>query len=195
MTAISSSRSAGALMFAAGMIFFIFNTIAESVYPGYSVKTNALSDLGAIGANTRFLWDGQLLIVGALSFIGTYLFFYKSSYLNISRRSLTGMLFLLPSIGMIVVSLVPENLNVGLHTLGAFVNFLFGGITAIYAFRFITNSNFRYFSLALGIISLGFTPLLSGSDLLGFGGVERLVVYPLAIWGLGFGSYLMQSER
>jgi hypothetical membrane protein len=153
-----------------------------------------LSILGALGTNTRFLWDGQLFTVGVLSFLGVYLFFFKSTYLQISRRKLTGVFFLLPSVGTIIVSLVPENLNINLHTLGAFVNFLFGAVTAIYAFRFIKDSPFRYFSLVLGIISLGSIPFLSGSSFLGFGGVERLVVYPLGIWGLGFGAYLMQNR-
>lgn len=52
------------------------------------------------------------------------------------------------------------------------------------------------------IIILGGTTLASlllfvlGSYLgLGPGGMERMVVYPVILWGVGFGGYLMASER
>ncbi|HXQ93411.1 MAG TPA: hypothetical protein VN739_10435, partial [Nitrososphaerales archaeon] len=62
-------------------------------------------------------------------------------------------------------------------------------ISAIYAYRF-TKSPFRYFSITLGVISLVAIPFLGYSSLLGFGGIERLVVYPYTIWGIAFGAYL-----
>jgi hypothetical membrane protein len=44
----------------------VFNTIAEGLYPNYSVATNALSDLGAIGANTFWIWNAQVFVFGAV---------------------------------------------------------------------------------------------------------------------------------
>ena len=140
----SNTRLAGSLELSAGIVFIVFNTIAESIYPGYSVRTNALSDLGALGRRITLLWDSQLFLTGLLSLLAIVILFRGTS-LNIRGRRLTSVLYMLPPIGTIVVSLFPENSNLVIHTLGAFVNFLFGGIAAIYAYRF-TRSPFRYFS-------------------------------------------------
>lgn len=185
------ARLGGALLFAAGLIFVVFNTVAESVYPGYNVGKDALSNLGAIGVNTRFLWDGQLFVSGLFSLVGVILFFYKSSSLDIARRKAVSVLYILPAIGAIMVSLVPENLNIEMHTVGALITFVFGGIVSVYSGRFI-KSPFRYFSIILGLITLFSLTQLNGT-LLGFGEAERLVVYPIVIWELAFGTFLMQQ--
>ena len=185
----SNVRLAGALLLASGLVNIIFNTVAEGSYPGYSLRTNALSDLGAVGAPTALLWDGQLFVTGILSLAGIVLFF-RSSSLKIPRRRLTSVLYLLPPTGTIVVSLVPENTILAIHTGAALLIFTFGGISAMYAYRLIS-SPFRYFSLIIGIISLAATPLLGFPSIVGFGLAERLVVYPLGIWNIAFGSYLM----
>ena len=52
---------------------------------------------------------------------------------------------------------------------------------------------FRYVSIALGMITL--LTLFPGSLLLGtvlgFGGTERLVAYPIVAWTMAFGTYAM----
>ncbi len=185
------ARLGGALLFSGGLIFVIFNTIAESIYPNYNVGNDALSNLGAIGANTRFLWDGQLFVSGLLSLVGIALFFYKSRCLDIAKRNAVSILYILPTLGAIMVSLVPENFNIELHTISAFITFVFGGIVAIYSGRII-KSPFRYFSVVLGLITLISLTQLNG-NLLGFGEAERLVVYPVVLWQLVFGTFLMQQ--
>lgn len=188
---INWARAGGASLFAGGLVFVIFNTIAESIYPGYNVGHDALSNLGAIGVNTRFLWDGQLFVSGLLSLIGVALFFFRSKALDISRRNVVSIFYILPTLGAITVSLFPENYNTTVHTIGAFITFVFGGIIAIYSGRFI-KSPFRYFSIILGLITLISLSQISNSAL-GFGEVERLVVYPVVLWELTFGTYLMQQ--
>jgi hypothetical membrane protein len=184
-------KIAGALLLSSGIIFTIFNTIAESIYPNYNVGTNALSDLGAVGQSTRYLWDGQLLATGILTFFGMWILVFKSSF---SPRIAypAKILFLLPAVGSILVSLFPENTILAIHTFAAFVTFLTGGLSAIYTYRF-TASPFRYFVVILGAISLIAVPLLGSHPLVGFGGIERLVVYPVIIWGMALDSYLMAS--
>jgi len=174
---------------ASGIIFTIVNTIAESIYPGYSVRTNALSDLGALGHPTAFLWDGQLLVSAALSLTGMSLLVFRSSLSEYLQDRPVRALYLLPSIGSIIVSLFPENTIIAVHTIGATITFVFGAISAIYAYRF-TKAPFRFFSVLLGAISLVAIPLLGDSSLIGFGGMERMVVYPNALWGIAFGAYL-----
>jgi hypothetical membrane protein len=186
---IRNTRRAGALLLSGGIIFTLVNTIAEAVFPGYSVRTNALSDLGALGHSTTFLWDGQLFLCSVLSFSGMYLLVFRSSLAEFFESRPIRFLYLLPSVGSLIVSIFPENSVLAIHTIGALISFLFGAIIAMYTFRF-TKSPFRYFSLLLGVISLIAIPLLGDPSLLGFGGMERLVVYPNILWGVAFGAYL-----
>lgn len=185
------TKISGSLLFLSGLVFFVFNTISESLYPNYDPKTNALSDLGAVGAPTRYLWDGQLLVSGVVGLVGIYLLFYRSNWgSGVRRRRLTGIFYFLPAVGMTIVSLFPENYNILVHTLGAFLTFLFGGVSAVYAYR-LTKPPFRYLSVILGLITLISTFALGSAETIGFGLVERLVVYPFGIWSVAFGIYLM----
>ncbi len=185
------AKLSGALLFSSGIIFLIVNTVAEAMYPGYSVRTDALSDLGALGAPTMILWNAQLFLVGVFGLLGIYLLFFKSNWAApISKRNPTATLFILPAIGSIIVSLIPENFVRLIHGLGALLNFAFGGISAVYAYK-LTSSPFRYFSLLLGLVSFAGDGLLAFGSVFGFGLVERMVVYPLVIWNVAFGSYLM----
>jgi len=180
---------AGTLFLSAGIIFTIFNTIAESIYPGFNVGKDALSDLGASGYNTTLLWDGQLFIVSILGLLAVTLLLFRSSLSEYLQGTLIRILYLLPVIGSLIVSLVPDNTVLVVHSLGAFLTFVFRAISAIYAFRF-TKAPFRYFSLLLGLVSLIAIPFLGDPSILGFGGVERIVAYPYTIWGIAFGAYL-----
>jgi hypothetical membrane protein len=188
----SYRRRSGTLLLSSGTTFLIFNTIAEASYPNYSVRTNALSDLGAVGAPTRFFWDGQLFVVGVLAFLGMYFLFIKNGWpAPISRSRLTAAIFLLPAVGTIIVSLFPENFVLGVHGLGALTAFVFGGVSEIYAYR-MTKSPFRYFSAILGMVTFTAIVLLgTATTMFGFGLIERMIVYPLFIWEIALGSYLM----
>jgi hypothetical membrane protein len=186
---IKNSHLAGAFLISAGVVFTVFNTIAESIYPNYIVRTAPLSDLGAIGHSTTFLWNGQLFVTGILGLVGICLLVFRSSLLEYLQSTPVKILYFLPNIGTVIVSLFPENSILAIHALGAFMTFVFGAISAIYAFRF-TKSPFRYFCVLLGAISLTAIPFFGAPSLLGFGGVERLVVYSNTIWAIAFGAYL-----
>ncbi len=184
-------RIAGSCLLAGGLIFMLFNTVAEGVYPNYVVGTRALSDLGALGMNTTVLWDGQLLVAGLLLLSGMYLLFNRSQFrVGLARVKWVGALFILPGVGAILVSLGPENSALGLlDVIGSLMAFFLGGVSAIYAYR-LTSAPFRYFSVALGATALVVLPVVFVST--GeFGLIERLVVYPYILWVVSFGSYLL----
>ncbi|MDA4118811.1 MAG: DUF998 domain-containing protein [Thaumarchaeota archaeon] len=105
----SNARLAGSFLLAGGIVNILMNTIAEGTYPGYSVGKNALSDLGALGSPTAFLWNSMLLATSLLLIAGIVMFF-RSKALDIPRRGATGVLFVLPAVGLTLVSLFPENL-------------------------------------------------------------------------------------
>ncbi|TLX92560.1 MAG: hypothetical protein E6K96_10325, partial [Thaumarchaeota archaeon] len=75
------------------------------------------------------------------------------------------------------------------HVAGALMTFVLTPIAAISTFRF-TRGPLRYFSLVLGAFPLAANFLfLSGNYLgMGYGGMERMVAYPLYLWGIGFGA-------
>ena len=176
-------------MLVGGTVNLLLNMVSEGVYPGYSVGTNALSDMGAVGAPTYLLWNGQLLVTGILSLVGILLLL-KNVVLQIPNLKLARVLYVLPPLGTIVVSLFPENTVLALHAVGAFMVFIFGGLGAIYAYRF-TKPPFRYLSVVLGIVSLVAISLFGVPSVVGFGVAERLVVYTFNIWVLSFAGYLM----
>src|SRR2546422_986569 len=51
---------------------------------------------------------------------------------------------------------------------------------------------FQFISVILGVISLIALGLYISKTYLGLGpgGMERMIVYPIAVWGLAFGGYL-----
>lgn len=190
------TRLAASLLFAGGTLFLIMNTVAEAMYPNYSVGANALSDLGALGAPTRFLWDGQLFATGVLALAGIWILFFKSSWtqkVGVKNKNLVSVIYLLPAVASILVSLFPENYIPVVHSLSALITFVMGGVSALYAYRF-TSAPYRYFSVALGAISLVSLALLATGARFGFGLGERLVVYPFVLWVITFGSYLMAKS-
>ena len=72
------------------------------------------------------------------------------------------------------------------------LTFIAGGLCGVLAYR-VTTAPFRYVSAMLGLVSLGSLLLsgpLSASDL-GAGGVERWVAYPVVLWVVAFGGYLL----
>jgi hypothetical membrane protein len=56
---------------------------------------------------------------------------------------------------------------------------------------------FSVIAVILGLMSLGALVLfITGMDLgLGLGGMERMIAYPLLMWGAGFGGYLIANPE
>ena len=72
------------------------------------------------------------------------------------------------------------------------ITFLFAALSAILASR-ILRPPLSYLSVLLGVGSLLALGLyISNNDFdLGNGGMERMIVYPVLAWGIGFGGYLL----
>ena len=192
---ISDSKAAGTLMFLSGAVALMGIITAETLYPDYSTRQD-ISDLGStrppdpvILEPSATIFNSTMIITGALILIATY--FVHKRY---SRRVLTLPLTVFGT-GVFGVGVFPGNV-VPWHGLFAMVTFVSGGITAVLSSRVVTEP-FRYICLLFGGISL--MVLLSAIILqersplmvLGFGGVERWVVYPLLMWITGFGGYLL----
>jgi len=209
----SDSRRAGLLFVFGGLLFLLLTTVSEAVYPNFSLQTNAISDLAAVGTSSTIIEGIALLGLGASWTLAAYYLFRNGG------RRRTTILSLLPGVGYLLAGLSPENVNIIIHSSGAPLAFVVGSIVAVLSYRKI-QSLFRYFALALGSLSIASTfVIFVGGQLvgpcgtcagpvyaqrlealgLGLGGWESMIIYPLMAWLIGYGSYLLgqsgQAER
>ncbi len=184
----SRSRLAGALYFFGGAQFWLVTVFAEATNPGFSVHTDALSDLGQIGSPTGFAWDPSLFLLGATWLAAVVLVWRGAGWKWFALN-------LVPGITTVLIALVPAGSINAIHTTAAYSTFVSGAVVAIVDAR-VLRAPFRFFSVALGAFSLAVLVggIVLGSGALGFGGAERLVAYPVVAWVMGLGAYLMASQ-
>jgi len=191
---LDSAKLAGILLLVGSIQFAVSLVIAESIYPGYSISANFISDLGVWGKPSAALFNTSIALLGTLNLVSSY--FIKKQF-NLGK---VAYLFALASIGTLMVGFFPENtVLIGgfplIHGIAAFLAFLMSGATAIVAYTY-TKSPFRIISTVLGVASLvSFVLFLTtaayGSLGIGNGGLERMIVYPTLLWTISFGGYLL----
>lgn len=179
-----------------GALAFLGIITSEALYPGYSTSQNQISDLGAsqppnsiIVQPSAAIFDAVMIISGLLITAAAYCI-----HRAFMSRAVTVLLALF-GIGVLGVGIFPGNYG-ELHAIFALLTFIFGGLSAIAAYK-VETSPFRYFSIAMGAISLldlllyfvlgNSSPFLA----LGLGGLERWIAYPILLWVTCFGGYLM----
>jgi hypothetical membrane protein len=110
------------------------------------------------------------------------------------EKTFTGLLALTGA-GALCTGLFPETTGTS-HIISALSVFICGGACALYSVK-VFRPPWSWISFALGTVSLAALILLAGKCYfsLGFGGMERLVAYPLVIWAFGTGGYLMGEGR
>ncbi|MEM0442862.1 MAG: DUF998 domain-containing protein [Candidatus Caldarchaeum sp.] len=166
---------AGALLFISIVQFMMALRIAESVYPGYSVSGNYISDLGVGVAAPIF--NTSIIILGICIILAAYL------GAEAFRSRLFRAFIALAGIGAAGVGVFPENVPV-LHSVMSLITFLFAGVSAVYGVR-VFDKPVGLLSVVAGIVSLAALMLfITGNYMgLGHGGMERLIVYPVLVWG------------
>ena len=189
-------RLAGGLLFLAGVTILMGIITAEALYPGtFSTGANEISDLGGtrppnsvILQPSATIFDVSMTLIGILVLAGSW-FVHRA----FGSRSVAIPMATL-GVGALGVGLFPGNTGTP-HAIFAMVTFISGGIAAISAAR-LTSAPFRYVSFFLGAASLatlGMYLLLGDASpmaVLGIGGVERWIVYPIVMWITAFGGYL-----
>ncbi len=182
-----SKRIAGMLSLLGASQFLIFMLVCEAIYPGYSISKNMISDLG-VGStasifNSSIIFLGLMMILSALTFHS----FHRNYIFTVSLG--------LAGIGAAGVGLFPENVRV-YHEIFAGITFFFGGVSEIIS-SLLLRFPMSVASLLLGALTLSSLMLfvLGNYIGLGAGGMERMIAYPVILWGVGFGGYLMASER
>jgi hypothetical membrane protein len=179
----SDSKVAGVLIFIAASQLIFGVIIAEALYPGYSISTNYISDLGIGPSSTVF--NASIFLLGLLAIIGMY-FFQRAFHFP-----LVTILFAIAALAAMGVGIFTENSGT-MHTLASIVLFLFSGLSAIFSYK-VTKYPFNIIAILLGLTSLLAMILFMGNIYLGLGagGMERMIVYPILIWMIGFGSFLI----
>lgn len=188
-----SREVAGALVFVGGTQFVLGMLVAEALYPGYSISQNYISDLGA--GPSAAIFNSSVFLLGLMVVAGSY--FVQRFFRN---RLVTGLL-VLAGVGAMGVGIFPENYPV-MHEIVSDVAFIFGGLAPIAAYRLLRKP-FNYFSAVLGLVSLCAMVLLSAQYTFGLGeqyflglgpgGMERMIMYPILLWEMGLGGYLVAS--
>jgi hypothetical membrane protein len=190
-------RIAGTLIAVAGAGILMAIITAEALYPEvYSTAANAISDLGGteppdsvVLQPSATIFDVSMMLVGSSVAVASW--FVHRAY---GRWALTVPLLIL-GVSALGVGLFPGDTGTP-HALFAMTTFVSGGVAALCA-GIVVGAGFRYLSVALGAVALlslaSYVVLGESSPLMtmGIGGLERWIVYPIVIWLIAFGGYLL----
>jgi len=191
----NSHSIAGTLLFLAGVAAIMGIITAEAFYPsGYTTSNSEISDLGSsrppnsiIMQPSASIFNSTMILTGLMTLIGAYCVFLNY------RKLIFNIPFSLFGLGVLGVGIFPGNVAI-LHPISAMITFISGGIAAIASSK-ILDSPFRYISICLGVIALFFLFTLGFFiPILGDGGTERWIAYPIVMWLTGFGAYLLGAK-
>jgi hypothetical membrane protein len=187
-------RLPGILLFLLSAQFMTAIMLGASIAPGYDFNGAAISDLGVIG-ETALLFNASLVAVGVLTLAGGYLFYRWHSRIWLLA------LFGLAGIGAAGAGAVPLNTS-DLHSLFALIAFVCFNLMAV-GCAAVLPGPMKVISIVAGGIGLVFVVLMVIGDggnpdafgVIGHGGTERMIVYPVMLWMMALGGYLMASPR
>lgn len=184
---------AGICFVALAAQFMTVIMLAAAMVPGYDFRGAAISDLGVF-SETAMLFNVSLILVGVLNLAGGY-FFYRTH----GKRWLLAI-FTLAGIGALGAGLFPLDTG-GLHGLAALLAFVFFNVQAIGSATRL-GGVMRALAVLAGAIGLVFVVLMALGDAgnaaafgpIGHGGTERMIVYPVMLWLVAFGGYLLGAS-
>jgi hypothetical membrane protein len=193
--------AAGALLLLAGFIVLMGIITAEALYPpGYSTSKNAISDLGATESPNSVIERPSATVFNSVMIAGGVLVLAGALCLRLGfRRTVVAVFAGLTGLGMLGVGVFPGN-HGNVHAIFALLTFFAGGLAAIISVS-VQTPPFSAISAILGVITLATLILYmllgdrSPMGGLGIGGVERWVAYPIVVWVMSFGGYLMGRAR
>ncbi|MGB9201368.1 DUF998 domain-containing protein [Methanobacterium sp.] len=187
-------KIAGMLLVIGGIMYVLAINIGESLFPGYSVATNSLSDIGGMlpliqpAAN---IFNSVNIILGLLIISSAYLII-KSGGCRLFSACLVIFGFCIGALGVF-----PEYTHLT-HVVFATIAFFSGSFALIFSYRLGINIPMTILGIILGLIALItiLSPLIFGIgpnnplDVFGKGGAERLIIYPIIMYLTALGGYL-----
>jgi len=180
-------KVAGALFFVAASQFVIGMMIAEARYPNYSISAKYISDLGV--GPSAMIFNSSVFLLGFLILVGAY-FFHR--VFNFKPLTLS---LILTGIGAMGVGVFTEHYG-SIHPVVSLIAFLFGGLSSLASYRLLKRP-FSVIAVILGLMTLGALGLYAAKVYLGLGpgGMERMIAYPILMWGAGMGGYLLADPE
>jgi hypothetical membrane protein len=204
------AKVAGLLLVIGGIQFMLGIMIGESQYPGYSTSANTISDLSgscpSVDPNNPMQCVGSTVLekpatIFRITVFAVGMMTAASTYFV--QRTLGGRIapamLLTTGIATMGVSVFPGNAGIA-HGIMAMATFFAGSLAAILSYRILRGSkSMQIISVGLGGIALLvllslFVPGQESSPFvttLGIGGAERLIVYPVVLWLVTLGGYLL----
>jgi hypothetical membrane protein len=183
-------KVAGTLFLVGAAQFIVGMVLAEALYSGYSVADNYISDLGV--GPSALVFNFSVFLLGLLAVIAALLI-WRSTGSNATAK-ITPILFFIAGIGVMGVGIFTEHAG-ALHGVVSLVAFLFGGLSAIAAYK-MEKTPLNYISVIMGLIAIVALVLFGTKNYLGLGagGMERMIAYPILLWAVTFGGFLIGSE-
>jgi hypothetical membrane protein len=193
-------NAAGALLFIGVLQWFLIVIAAETLFPGYTTRANDLSDLAStVWPNMSLVQPSAMMFNATMLLLGLTLLISASLIYYATEKRLFTTLLAITGLAAMAVGVFPGDTGT-IHGLVAMVCFVTAPLSAIAAYRLV-NRPLGYFSVVIGVFSLIalFSAVFLGesSPFLAFGrgGEERAVAYPVLLWMIGFGGYLMGSPQ
>lgn len=185
----------GTLLFVGSIQWLLVIMVSEGLHPGYNSSVHYVSSLGV--GSTALMYNTSLVLLGLAVSAGAYLTY------RASRSRLFFILLAITGLATIGVGLFPENVQ-PIHGIVTPIALLFGAVSAILSYR-LQEPPLSHISIILGALSLGagilFNPYLglpreSLTTYLGLGKgtMERMIIHPILLWTLGFGSGMASSD-
>lgn len=142
-------------------------------------------------------FNSSVFLLGLLLIIGAYFLQRAFDY-----KILTVFL-VLTAVGAMGVGVFTKDFGT-IHMAVSLMAFLFGGLSAIFSaicsnvheFKLL-KMPFSAMAVILGLMCLGAMALFGANVYLSlnFGGMERMIAYPILMWAAGFGGYLIASPE
>jgi hypothetical membrane protein len=189
-----SARLGGAVLLLAALQFVAAMALVQLAYPGYSDRTNDVSDLGGSHSPWALLFNASLLLLGSATIAGVIL--TRTAFRKGSSSKLGLGLLALAGLGAVGVGAFPE----GTRFHGSFteLTFLVSGFSLLFLslamLRDTRWDGYRLFTFAAAIVTfLGLLLFGGPSNLgLGAGGAERVIIAPILLWGILAGLHLLR---
>jgi len=184
---------AGGVCWVAKLEFFVAEFIAQAAWPGYSMRDDTISLLGAQLSPRHTVMNGGLILAGILTMAGAML--TRKAWPEGLLTALGIGLVIVAGAGTVGVGLWPVDGNSTLHVASTLLTFFPGGIGVILlgAATMPRHPLFGIVTVAFGAASLG-ALILFGSDIyfgLGRGGMERVAGYASTLWYVVAGAFLL----
>jgi hypothetical membrane protein len=213
----SPSVVAGGIAWVVGTLqYAICQLVVAAAYAGpYSLRDNYISDLGntacgpfavphgvpmQVCSPEHAVMNASFVVIGILTLVGAVLL---RPYWPAGRLATTGVaLWVLAGLGKIVVGLVPENADTGLHLLGAF-NIPVGSVAILLLSLAVRRAApaLAAFGVVVAVLGLVGTVLSTAGQFapalqvgLGVGGAERLAGWPGNLWMLVVGVLALAAR-